>query len=72
MGMSMEKICGCEYGKIWLWHVFFLYWAWNFDYGKLLLSMRFWLWKCLCWVCDVRSWMKFCGYVFGHWKFLRL
>ena len=35
--MSMAKFCGYEYG----WH--FLYWSWNFDYGKLLLSMRFWL-----------------------------
>jgi len=80
--MSMAKFCGYEYGKIlWVWKNFagsihFFLWSWNFDSGNLLLIMRFWLWKYLCWVCDVGSWTtfvvmtlvmgNFCGCNFGH------
>ena len=53
--MNLAKFCGyekfCGYG--------ILYRSWNFDYGKLLLSMRFWLWQNRCWVCDIGSWTTF-------------
>ena len=56
---SIAKFCRYEYGKI-LWvRKNYLYWSWNFDYGRLLLSLRFWLWKYFCWVCDVGSWINF-------------
>ena len=46
--MIMSKFCGYEYGEICGYKIFL--WIW-----KKFMGMKFWLWKNLCWVCDVRS-----------------